>query len=293
MTVLIGLMAGAARGQEAYAIKLKDAGKGETIADSRSEEVSAQLRVLDAAGKVLADQAQKKSIQLVYQETVLERAEGRLPTRLRRTYQQGQLVIADKKETLPFEGKPVLIDKKDGKYIIQIEGGAVLTGKDAQFLDSEFNSNKLDYLQMRRILLPTKPVQVNETWRIDPDPLIKDLTEGDGSTLIVDRARAEASGKLLAVYVKDSRRFGKLIFTIDLPLTELRQGQKRLPLQAGARMTVTRTIDVCIDGSAVCGSMEAVLQTDAVALLEGGKSGQVRISNKVILRETQREVPRN
>jgi hypothetical protein len=292
MAVVCSLLAGAAQGQEAYSIKLKDAGQNETIADWRSEEISAQLRVFDSAGKLLADQTQKKSVQLVYQETVLERADGRMPTALRRKYDQAQLTLADRKQSLPFENKSVLIETKDGKYHFSIEGGALLTGANALFLDNEFNSNKLDAVQMRRILLPTKPVQVNEVWNINPEPLIKDLTESEGSAAIVDRARAVARGQLQAVYVKDGRRFGKLTFTIELPLLEMRQGDKRVPLQAGARLIATKTMDTCIDGSVVCGSMEAVLQTDAVALLEGGKNGKVIISNKVTLRETQREVPR-
>ena len=44
MAVVCSLLAGAAQGQEAYSIKLKDAGQNETIADWRSEEISAQLR---------------------------------------------------------------------------------------------------------------------------------------------------------------------------------------------------------------------------------------------------------
>jgi hypothetical protein len=293
MAVVCGMLAGAAHAQEAYPIKLKDAGKNETVADWRSEEVQAQLRVLDPAGKVLVDQSQKKSVQLVYQETVLERPEGQMPTSLRRKYDQAQLLLPDAKETLPFENKLVLIEKRDGAYRFRTEGGAALAGKDALFLDNEFNSNKLDSVQMRRILLPTRPVRVNETWNIDPDPLIKDLIEGDGSAVVVDRAKAIARGQLASVYVKDGHRFGKMTFTIELPLTQMRQGNNIVPLRAGARLTAVKTIDACIDGSLVSGTMEAVLQTDAVALLEGGKNGTAIISNKVILKETQREVPRN
>jgi hypothetical protein len=281
-----------AAAQEAVTLRFKDSVNGDIVAITRTEEASNTVRVVDPVEKVLLEKAEKRSSTFIWQETILDKEPQQLPTRLRRRYEKAQVQIGDKKEVLPFEGKTVLIEKHESKYRFQLDGGIELTGKEAHYLDSEFNSSKLDYLAMRRILLPGKAVKINEEWRINSDPVIKDLAQADGSTLGVDRERATATGKVLAVYTREGRQFGKISFTLEFPLTEVRQGDKRARLQQGAKMSLNKTIDACIDGGALIGGMGAAMQFDAVALLEGGTQGKMFLSSKLTLKETQREMPR-
>jgi hypothetical protein len=291
MVVMLGLLAESARAQPAFPIQFKDPGPGEVVEVNRTEDSQSHVRVLDMAGKVVLDRADKKLTTVLYQETALVKEPGKLAERLRRRYAKAQVQAGGKTISLPYEGKTVLIEKRDGKYRFVIEGGDALAAQDAPLLESEFNSKRLNHLEMRKVLLPTKPVRVDESWTIDPSPLIRDLAQADGGALTVDREKAAASGRLLAVRDQEGRRFGKVTFTADLPLTELRQGEKRVPVQPGTKLSLAKTMEGCMDGSVVVGSMSAVIQLDASSLLDGGAQGRVLLTNRASIQETQREVP--
>jgi hypothetical protein len=291
LALVIALAGGPVQGQPTYPIRFKDPGQGETVEINRTEESQSQVRVLDAAGKVALDRTDTKVTTFVYQETTLEKETDKVPTRLRRHYEKAQVQADGKTLALPYEGKSVVIEKRDGRYRFLVEGSAALAAQDVPHLEAEFNSNRLNYLEMRRVLLPAKAVQVNDPWTIDPAPLIRDVAQADGGALTVDRAKATANGRLLAVQEKDGRRFGKVTIAAELPLTELRQGEKRVPVQPGTKLSMAKTVEGCIDGSAVVGAMTAVIQFEAAALLEGGTQGKVFLTNRATIQETQREVP--
>src|SRR5439155_714677 len=133
--------------------------------------------VKDPAGNTLDDRAQKTSEVNRYREEVLEKEPGRRATRLRRQYEKAQARTDDQAETLPYQGKTVLIEKKGDKYRFRIEGGAELTGKDARFLDKEFNAKGRteDESQLEKLFLPDKAVPVGASWKLDLERIAKEI----------------------------------------------------------------------------------------------------------------------
>jgi len=95
------------------------------------------IKLEDNQGNALQEKNETITEKYIYQETLLEKSlEKNKATRLRRAYDQAEIARGDDKETLPYQGKTVLIEKKGDRYEFQIEGGEVLTGKD-EFLEKE------------------------------------------------------------------------------------------------------------------------------------------------------------
>jgi hypothetical protein len=161
----VGLLAGSVRAgdQQTYTIKLKKPGEGTVERVETTEATDTKIKVTDAKGNVVEDKDQKSGYRYVYTLTVLEKKAGaKKPTRLKRKYDKAREIAGGKTTTLPYEGKTVLIEKKEDKYTFRIEGGEELTGKDAKYLDSEFNKKGQSDDAMQRVMLPKKAVKLNE-----------------------------------------------------------------------------------------------------------------------------------
>src|SRR5271167_20360 len=91
MVVMLGLLAGSARAQQAYPIRFKDPGPGEVVEVNRTEDSQSHVRVVDVAGKVMLDRNEKKLTTLLYQETALVKEPGKPADRLRRRYAKAQV----------------------------------------------------------------------------------------------------------------------------------------------------------------------------------------------------------
>src|SRR4051794_23339335 len=133
-----------AQDDKAYSIKFRKPADGETSLVQKSEKGDEDLKIADNNGNPLKDEAKKTEKTFVYRETVLARKGTARPTRLKRAYQKAELTANGETKALPYQGKTLLIEKKDGKYAFHIEGGDELTGDDAKHLDEEFNKKKLD-----------------------------------------------------------------------------------------------------------------------------------------------------
>src|SRR5262245_2929718 len=156
------LLAGATRGsgQEAHTLKIRKPAVGETYLSEKRDEEQLDQKLTDDKGKALKQAGHARKDHLIYRETVLEHPPGQpRPTQLRRQYEKAVSTVGERTTALPYEGKTVLIEKKDGRYRFRIEGGEELTGTAAQRLDEEFNRPRPDFLAL---LLPKKAVQVNE-----------------------------------------------------------------------------------------------------------------------------------
>ncbi|HXG10433.1 MAG TPA: hypothetical protein VNK04_11765 [Gemmataceae bacterium] len=281
--------------QDAYTIKFKETSPGDIVEVDEQSTEQIHIKVADAAGKPILDRAETKVKNFAYRETVLERPDPqKRPTRLKRHYSRAEVKAGDKSQPLPYQGQTVLIEKKDGKYRFQLEGGKELTGPDAQYLDNEFNKERTSDAEMRKLLLPGKPVRVGESWKIDPEPLLKELTRGEEATMNLDAAKATAGGKLLEVYQKDRAQFGKMEFLVEVPIKEFVQGNQKLALQPGALIRITLTADLCIDGSLQTGVMKGNVSLTATGVLptpDGGQ-GKLTIASKFVGHEQRKELPR-
>lgn len=285
------LITGAAQSQTpgTYTITLRDKLQGDVIdVDEQSTEQS-KVKIDGPDGKALIDRSEARTRHFTYRETIVEKtANARRPDRLSRQYSRAEVKVGDQMQQLAYHGQTVLIEKKDGKYRFQIAGGKELTEEDARLLDEEFNK-KGDGLDIRRVLLPSKPVRIGETWKIDPAPLVKELTRGDDSQVAVDLAGATATGKLLEVR-EDKPRTGRMEFQIELPLKEFTRATEKRKLDAGSRMVLTLNADVCIDGSANSGVIKNTMKLTASGPLDtpNGK-GKLQIESRV--NEEQRRQP--
>src|SRR5262245_23009298 len=108
----------------AHTIKLKAAGPGDTLRVTGGEEREESVKLLGPDGKPQLDRTEKRSRAFDYRETILEHPEGRAhPTRLRRQYEKAVVVEGGKEAKLPYEGKAVVIEAKDGGHQFRVEGG--------------------------------------------------------------------------------------------------------------------------------------------------------------------------
>jgi hypothetical protein len=248
---------------ETHEIKFKQAAKGQVTKVDEQESTESTVVVVDPDGKKIADQKQKTGKVFVYQETTLERPEGaKQAASLKREYEKARTKTGDKEETLSYEGKTILIEKKGDKYRFSIEGGKELAAEEAVDLDAEFN--KAADVDMRR-LQPDKAVEINESWKLDANPIIKDLMRGDES-ITFDAAKSEATGKLLEVYEKDGRKYGKIVFHLSFPIKEL-NAKEKMKVQPDAKMTMTINLDGCIDGSEDSGHMKMEMKMNGEATI--------------------------
>lgn len=231
-----------------FTIQLREAKAGDRLRVEKDSGETSHYRLADAQGHQLQDQEQTRGDTFAYEETVLEKPKGATkPTRLRRHYEKAQTRTGDRTDPLPFEGKTVLIEKRDGTYHFQFEDGQELTKQEAEPLDKEFNRRAEDKLNFNKLFLPQGPVAVDQTWKIDPAPLVKDLEKD--SKIEIDAAKAVAEGKLTRVYRKAGRRFGVLEFRIELPVKALAMAKQKAEVRPGSKFVVRATVDGCIDGS--------------------------------------------
>jgi hypothetical protein len=225
--------------EDAYTIKIKKGGKGDTRQVDGRDAEETTFKVEGPDGKVLENKEEKKASTQAYRETILERPDAdKKATRLRRHYTRARVQTGGAERTLPYEGKTVLIEKKGGKYHFTVEGGGELTGRDAEKLDKEFAKHDSGDL-LEQALLPRKAVRVNETWKIDPKPLLEDM-----APLEADEGKVAGTGKLLRAYRKDGKQFGVLEFRVEVPLKgTFRAGDDKVQVQPGSKVVFAMNAD--------------------------------------------------
>jgi len=236
----------AAPAQE-YAVKIKHPGLGDRSLVKVTNNEDIEFKLLDDGGNALIDAKETKAKKFVFSDVGLERAAaGDELVRVRRKYEHAERKIKGERQTLPFQGKTVLIEKKDGQFHFQIEGDEAIEGKDAHELHEEFNKGGTRKL-MTDHFLPRKLVKVNEKWTYDVAPLAKAFTT-DGK-IEIDEAKSTGAGKLTKVYQKNGKQFGVVELTMAFPITQFTgdDGVKHTP--KNSKLTIKAEVDGCIDGT--------------------------------------------
>lgn len=243
-----GLAAGAAgAADEPIMIKLKKAGKGDVVKETKTEDVDTVVNVT-AGGQAQPEQKEKGGSKFVYTEEVVEKGEKDVkPTKLKRTYETAEVLKMGEKVDLGLKGKTVLIEKGKDKYTFTIDGENVKAAA-AEVLDKEFN--KKDDVDTEELMLPKKAVKVGDTWDID----VKAVEKLFGDELAVDKDKVKVSGKLVKVYDKDKAKFGVVEYTMLLPIASLGIMGQSVPASDGSKLKVTVTLDGCIDGTVYGGT---------------------------------------
>src|SRR5262249_50246140 len=178
-------------------------GKGDVEQTEKVLTEQTKLKILDPQGNALKDSDEKKTTSFVYKETILEKPDGKKKaTRLSRHYDKAEVTKEGKAQTRSYQGKTVLIEKKDGKYHFSIEGGDEVKAEEAQELNKEFNKEMDVDKDWTQLMLPKKAVKVNESWKIDGAVFAKDLEKEFGGAMQIDAAKMVATGKLLKAHKK-------------------------------------------------------------------------------------------
>lgn len=294
LALLAGLCLGTAvaPAQEAQTIRSKDLAAGDSVQIERTETITATTLVVDPKGEKVRDTTKTTVETTAFQETILQ-GDGKKPsTKLERAYTKAQLTVGGVTRELPYQGKTLVIEKRDDRYTFTIKGGAELPAADAQRLDQEFNRHKDGKAETRRLLMPKDAVKVNEPWALDMPAVLKPLQEiGE---LGFDAAKASGTGKLIKVYKKDGKTFGELHYAVKVPLTTLGKDKEKLDLLDGSRVHFDVTHDLCIDGSADLETRtikEDLLATARVALPAGG-TGEYTLTLSKEVREARKQLPK-
>src|SRR5262249_14419819 len=229
-------------------------------------EQSAQQIKIDKDGNVLKEKEEKHGHTCAYRETVLEKKAGaKKAARLKRHYDKAVVTSDGELQTLPYEGKTVLIEQKGWRDALRVEGGREIKGPDAKFLDEEFNKKKAGGGDFEKLLLPGKAVKVGESWKIDPALVNKGLQAGSGMELDPDKTSATA--KMEQGYREDGRQIGAMTLGLEVTPGALKNAGQTVRVQPGAKMVLEMTLDACIDGSQAVGDGTLALTITAEALL--------------------------
>jgi hypothetical protein len=230
-----------------YTIKIKGPGLGDKNAGNVKDDFKMEFKLLDKDNNVVMEAEETKAHKFVFRETGLERAaSGDQLVKIKRHYGHAERTVKGKRETLPYQGKTVLIEKKDGKFEFRIEeGDEVLEGQDAEELNEEFNKGDFRGL-MTQPFLPRKAVKLNETWKFDVAPLAKGFS-GDGK-IEIDDAKSTGTGRLAKAYTKNGKQYGVIELTITFPVTHMDHEGNRIPTKEG-KITIKLQADTCIDGT--------------------------------------------
>jgi hypothetical protein len=229
-----------------YAIKVKRPGLGDKTRAQITDNFRLEFKILDNNGNVVMEAEETKTHKFVFREVGLERAAaGEDLVRLQRHYEHAERKVKDVRETLPYQGKTLLIEKKEGGFKFQIEGGETLEGKEAEELHEEFNKGDFRKLTTEHFL-PRKAVKLNEQWKYDVAALAKAFS-GDGK-LEIDDAKSTGTGRLIKAYAKNGRQFGVIELTMTFPVTHLIDGGNKTPTKEG-KITIQLQADTCIDGT--------------------------------------------
>jgi hypothetical protein len=289
---LLAVSLAAAPAPDGYTIKLKKSGKDSVTTHKKQDIEKSDFKLEDPDGKILKQDKKSQVVTEEYKETIVEKEKGKRPTKLRREYTKAAVTINDKETTLPYDGKTVVIEKKDGKYHFTIEGGAELSGKDAEYLNRSFNKKDADDSDedsLEKAFLPNKPIEVNGTWKVDTKEVLKSLQKT--SPLPVDKDKATGEGKLLRAYKKDRRQFGVFEIKVNLPLKgEFPLGNNlSAPIQDGSKMTFTVKGDACIDGTSSDSQGNMNMDINMVATFKGPDGKEYKMTLKAANKSEETE----
>ena len=258
LVVLVVVAPTSVRAQEKYTIKLKEVGIGDTLRTESKETTVTKSQTIGEKDKQPGKTTEEKLTRdLLFLETVVERpAAQKMPTKIKRVYEKATLTpfmggAAGDAKPQAYHGKTVLIEKKQAGYVFRIEGGDAF--KDST-LDNEFNGGQQE--SHKRLFLPSQPVAVGDTWKVDTAPLLHGFKQDEKVTV----KKAEGTGKLVKVYKKDGRQFGVIETAIAMEFTvEVKEADPKTKgtLSAAQKLTMKVTFDGCVDGTLAEGRVDS------------------------------------
>jgi hypothetical protein len=271
-----------AGGQEVHAIKLKQPAAGQSYQVEKSEERTATI--LPPGVK---SEKSTTFVNQVYRETVLETTPGTgTPVSVKRHYTKAEQISDGFTLKLKYDNKTLFVRKKDDQYVFQIEGGAELTGKDAEYLKEGYEKGGPGLHIIQGWLLPSQPVKVNQAWKPDLKPLLQFVEKANNMEL--DSDTCTGTGTLKSVYPKGGRQFGVIAMHLELvPKTFTIQNGKKVTAPPGNKVTLDWKTNGCIDGSSLETTMEIDLQVQAVLPIDAKDVIMMKLTNHATTKITE------
>jgi hypothetical protein len=285
---LIVILAPAARAQDSYTLKLKEPAQGDSYLFKINDSIQFSRKIIDNQGNSQKATTDTRSKSFVYVETIVEKLAGKTPTSLRREFQKAQVTWNDKAQTLPMEGKAVLIEKKDDSYKYRLETGVDLSQEEIAELDLDFNKRVFNFLGQD--VLPAKPVKVKESWTLDPASVLKAMNKEESRQY--DLKAAKMTATLERVYDKEKTHFGVVNFRFELPLAAGVEPARGFKI-VGGKMVIEGTFDGCIDGTSFARTVKATMSVDLRGYQEDNlQSALVALSVSGTLEQSWEDAPK-
>jgi len=258
------------RAEDNYPIQRDDVARGDVFEVRMTEAVTINTKVCDSRGKALLDNKQSTVQTCWFREKILK-CDGKCPTLLERAYEQAQVTIDGKTKDLPYKGKTVLIEKKDGRYSFSIEGKE-LSYEEADLLIKEFVVGADGKADLERAVVPKAAVKINESWKMDLAPFVVDTAKG--GQLDLDPDKVAGSATLMDAYKKDGQQFARIKVGLTLPIKSLGKGVLSVQTKEGSAALVEMDLDACIDGSSKTATIKRITNVEAkssMSLPDGSK----------------------
>jgi hypothetical protein len=288
------LSAGLARADDTYPIKTKDLAPGDVFEVQKTETVTAASKVVNAAGQSIRDDKQETVTTSVFKETIVKCEPKKNPTVVERKYEKAVVANTNGKESkeLAYHGKTVRIERKqDGKFRFTIDGKE-LSEQDAKPLAQEFEREGDDKTELEKAVLPKAPVKIDESWKLDVTPFVKDAAKS--GEMEVDADKAKGTGTLLKAYKKDDKQFGQVKLVLTFPIKSLGSGDRKMVADPGSVASTEMNLDGCIDGTSNTGVVKSSMKMDFKSSVPDGKGGKlaVTVSADTKSEEVRKELPK-
>lgn len=226
----------------AYAITLKSPLAAKQVKISQED-----IRTIDVAVFVNGARTNRKSTdarRIRFTDEVLARDRDGSATKIRRIYADtANYTNGFRRPSFELD-KPIVASKKGSQFAYSFEEDKPIHPGMVALLESEFNPSAMN--SNHELLLPNKPIKVNENWTIDSEKLAIAMGVTD---MTIDLAKSSAKGKLSKYYRKNDQSWGTLEFQIELRVTKLTSGFTTVTLRPVSQLSASLTLDACIDGS--------------------------------------------
>jgi hypothetical protein len=187
----------AAPAPDSYVIRLEyDPAPGQHYVVKSTDKFTSTTTVINPlTGKPQDPEKTATEEELAYTETVVEKPakKGGAVPKFKRAYTKASKTEGGKTAALPYEGRTVVFELKDGKYRAAAEGGPAIDPKALDELAQKETGTPAPP-GSQQLFLPARAVRVAEKWTIDGTALAKALPADDTfSTRAGPRARGRSS----------------------------------------------------------------------------------------------------
>lgn len=282
--VVEGTKPGDEPADKAYTLRVKnaaDVGKQVTVRATRKK--AGALKSRDGMGinqETKIDDLDEDE----FVESVIEKGDP-APKKYQRIYNKSSFTQNGKQLKRPYEGARVLFENTGESYLVNVEGGKIAPPDLIKLTEEAKYRPKKDLVQL---LLPDKPVKVNDTWPL-ARAVLEEVAGLAGRGVDVDFEKSKGEAKLARVYSKDGRRFG----VIEITVNEVLKGIGPFQFESPGSLNATGSFDGAIDGSSPAGAVNFKASVNGKGTFNvGGNKGNVSLIFDVTLgAETSGESP--